>query len=284
MAVVLRHVPEMVDRWLEGYHDLTMDFRRRVCLAETAFLSLCEVLLAQDPPRGVSLWRALSATMTTRYIGGAGTVNCCTSYFAFLIQRRSLNFATKLSAYLSATRIRSSLTLPSPLRTMESLLGSPQPQARIRTHLWLGDDGAAFCLQASAPDILFPSMTLGLRTRYGRTLLHFAKQSARLRWRKSCAHHWWSAYLAATNPETAYAAWVLFLRSADARASLWVRDERQGQDADSDFAALKLTCVELNRAELKRNMKMRLDQCDKKFLDHAIVDEVSPWRAVANPT
>ncbi len=176
MAVVLRHVPEMVDRWLEGYHDLTMDFRRRVCLAETAFLSLCEVLLAQDPPRGVSLWRALSATMTTRYIGGAGTVNCCTSYFAFLIQRRSLNFATKLSAYLSATRIRSSLTLPSPLRTMESLLGSPQPQARIRTHLWLGDDGAAFCLQASAPDILFPSMTLGLRTRYGRTLLHFAKQ------------------------------------------------------------------------------------------------------------
>lgn len=110
------------------------------------------------------------------------------------------------------------------------------------------------------------------------------KTAARLRWRESCAHHWWSAYLAATNPETAYAAWVLFLRSADARASLWVRDERQGQDADSDFAALKLTCVELNRAELKRNMKMRLDQCDKKFLDHAIVDEVSPWRAVANPT
>lgn len=60
------------DRWLEGSRDVTVDFRRRVRLAETAFLALCEALLSHDPARGAALWRALRVTMATRYVGAAG--------------------------------------------------------------------------------------------------------------------------------------------------------------------------------------------------------------------
>jgi hypothetical protein len=60
---------DMLDRWLEGCRGATTDFRRRARLAETAFLALCEALLIGDPARGPELWRAVRATMATRYTG-----------------------------------------------------------------------------------------------------------------------------------------------------------------------------------------------------------------------
>jgi len=68
---VLLHASDMVDHWLEGFLTLTADFRRRVHLAEGAFLALCEALLDYDPMRGAQLWRALHTTMTMRHIGVA---------------------------------------------------------------------------------------------------------------------------------------------------------------------------------------------------------------------
>jgi hypothetical protein len=75
----------------------------------------------------------------------------------------------------------------------------------------------------------------------------------------------------------AYAAWVLFLRSADARAWTWMRDDAKTQNADSNFFVLKASHVQLNLAELKRAMEKRLEKYDKKFLYHDIVDGIGPW-------
>ncbi|MGY4430944.1 hypothetical protein ACVWWO_003421 [Bradyrhizobium sp. F1.13.1] len=69
---LIQHASNMIDRWLEGSHDTSGDFRRRVRLAETAFLALCEALLIQEPTRGAALWRAPHRTVTTRFIGPAG--------------------------------------------------------------------------------------------------------------------------------------------------------------------------------------------------------------------
>src|SRR5262249_34860735 len=71
MGPVVRHAPDMVARWLEGQHERNADFKRRVRLAEAAYLALCEALLTQDPARGAELWRALKATLAIRYIGPA---------------------------------------------------------------------------------------------------------------------------------------------------------------------------------------------------------------------
>lgn len=103
------------------------------------------------------------------------------------------------------------------------------------------------------------------------------RKAARLRWREACARHWWRAYLAAQDPAEAYAAWILFLRSADARAWVWMRDDVEAQNAGDNFFALKLAHVQLNRQALKRAMEKRLDKRDKKFLDHDIVAGIGPW-------
>ena len=44
---------------------------RRVQLAEGLFLALCEALLALDPLRGVSVWRALNQALRTQITGAA---------------------------------------------------------------------------------------------------------------------------------------------------------------------------------------------------------------------
>ncbi|MGY4430943.1 hypothetical protein ACVWWO_003420 [Bradyrhizobium sp. F1.13.1] len=110
-------------------------------------------------------------------------------------------------------------------------------------------------------------------------------KAARLRWREACAHHWWQTYIAAQDAveAEAYASWVLFLRSADARAWTWMRDDLQGQANSDGFFALKFAQVQLNRAELKRAMDKTLERRDKTFLDHDIVEGIGPWAKAASP-
>ncbi|MBH5396443.1 hypothetical protein HZZ13_01260 [Bradyrhizobium sp. CNPSo 4010] len=107
------------------------------------------------------------------------------------------------------------------------------------------------------------------------------RKAARLRWREACGHHWWRSYLAAQDAVEAYAAWVLFLHSADARAWTWMRDD-EGQNNNDAFFALKLAHVQLNRAGLKRAMNKVLEKCEKKFLDHDIVEGIGPWANATN--
>ena len=68
---VIQCAPEVVDSWLMGVSERTGDFRRRVRLAEGAFLSLCEALLACKPEQGVELWHALRECLMTRFVGRA---------------------------------------------------------------------------------------------------------------------------------------------------------------------------------------------------------------------
>jgi hypothetical protein len=106
-------------------------------------------------------------------------------------------------------------------------------------------------------------------------------KSARLRWMEACARHWWQAYLAASNPTEAYAAWVLFIRSADRRAWIWMREDVQRATHAGSFFDLKLSHAELNRSHLKRAMEKPGGNLDKSFLNHKIVDGVGPWGKAA---
>jgi hypothetical protein len=68
---VLKHATELVDQWLEGSDEVTSDFRRRVGLAEGAYLALCEALFICAPLKGSQLWRSLRKVLKNRYIGAA---------------------------------------------------------------------------------------------------------------------------------------------------------------------------------------------------------------------
>ena len=114
---------------------------------------------------------------------------------------------------------------------------------------------------------------LGVRTSHAN--LH--RKAARFRWREACARHWWRHFLAAQGAVEAYAAWILFLRSADRRAWTWMREDIGAQNHSDNLMNVKLMHVQLNRSELKRAMEKHPDKPDKKFLDHDIMIGVGPW-------
>ncbi len=282
MEPVIRHAFDMLDRWLEGSRDITTDFRRRVRLAETAFLALCEALLVHEPARGVALWRALRLTMATRYLGAAG-----------IDEMLHIVFRAPDSAPVDALRdevislplchtdqdlfnvaVAASYNGKSPWIAAAAAADQASPLVwRRRRGTLLAGLGAGYMLPVAEawPEGEILTDSAGLR-----------RTAARLRWREACARHWWRTYLAAPDAVAAYAAWILFLRSADARAWTWMCDDAKAQNTDTDFFALKLAHVQLNRTVLKRAMEKRLDERDKKFLDHDIVDAVGPWGKATN--
>jgi hypothetical protein len=281
MEPVLQHASDMLDRYLEGYRERTTDFRRRVRLAEPTFLALCEALLHRDPKRGAELWRALCATMATRYIGTAG-VN----------ELLHVVFRVPNSAPVAALRDEV-ISLPR-CHTDQRLFDIAVAASY--------DGNAAWLASASAADQASPlvwrqkrgALVAGFGT--GNTLpvadawpegeirtshadLH--RKAARFRWREACARHWWRHFLAAQGAVEAYAAWILFLRSADRRAWTWMREDIGAQNHSDNLMSVKLMHVQLNRSELKRAMEKHLDKPDKKFLDHDIVIGVGPWGSSA---
>jgi hypothetical protein len=253
-----------------------------VRLAETAFLALCEALLIHDAARGAELWRSLRAAMATRYLGAAGIDDL-------------LHIVFRAPDSPPAAGLRDEL-LSLPLCHTDQVLFNVATAASCNGRsAWI----AAVAAADQASPLVWRqrrgTLLAGLST--GNTLpvadawpegemrtdrADLRRKAAALRWSEACAHHWWRAYLAAQDAAGAYAAWILFLRSADARAWSWMREDVKAQNASGGFFDLKLAHVHLNRAELKRAMEKRLDKLEKKFLDDDIVDGVGPWGKAAD--
>lgn len=274
---VLQNASDIVDHWLEGSHELTMDFRRRVSLAEAAYLALCEVLLANDPMRGAQLWRALRATVTTRFVGAADVEDL-------------LHMVFRVPESQAITELREELIGLERCHTDQALF-----DLAVATSYNGKDDWLAAVIEIDRASALVWKRKRGLvlagfiadntlpvagawpdgEIRTGYAALEC--KSERFRWIEACAHHWWRVYLKAQDPAEAYAAWVLFLRSADRRAWIWIRQDIQAANDTSTFFKLKLSHAWLNRSELKRAMKKRADKLDENFIDRKIIAGVGPW-------
>jgi hypothetical protein len=282
MEPVVRHASDMLDRWLEGYREITTDFRRRVRLAETTFLALCEALLVHDAARGAELWRSLRATMVTRYLGAAG-----------IDELLHIAFRAPDSAPVAGLRDEV-INLPL-CHTDQDLFNVAIAASYNGKSAWVAAaaaaDQASLLVWRQRRGVLLAGLSTGnalpvaeawpegeIRT----DRADLRRKAAGFRWSEACAHHWWRAYLAAQDAVEAYTAWILFLRSADARAWSWMREDVKAQNANGGLSDLKLAHVQLNRAELKRAMEKRLDKPEKKFLDHDIVDGVGPWGKVSD--
>ena len=284
MEPVIRHASDMLNRWLEGYREITTDFRRRVQLAETAFLALCEALLVHDAARGVKLWRSLRATMATRYVGAAGIDEL-------------LHIAFRVPNSAPVAGLRDEIVDLPLCHTDRDLFNIATAASYNGKAAWVA---AAADMDQASPLVWRQrrgTLLAGMST--GNTLpvaeawpegeiltdrADLRRKASVLRWSEACAHHWWRTYLAAQDTVEAYATWILFLRSADPRAWSWMREDLKAQDMGGSFCNLKLAHIQLNRAELKRAMEKRLDKLDKKFLDDDIVDGVGPWGKAADFT
>jgi hypothetical protein len=274
---VLRHAAGMVDLWVEGFSDLTEAFRRRVHLAEAAFLALCEALLAHDPVRGTQLWHALRATVTTRYIGAAGVEDILLMVFRApdSLEVNTLREELVRLEHCNADQALFDLAIAASFNGKTDWLTTVIEADRAAAIVWRRRRGAVlsgFTVNNRLPVAgAWPEGQI--RTSYA----DLDRKSARFRWIEACARHWWQIYLAAREPIEAYAAWTLFLRSADRRAWIWMREDVQAAKDTSEFFNLKLSHEKLNRWKLKRAMEKRAENFDKNFLDRRTVDGIGPW-------
>jgi hypothetical protein len=275
---VLQHAPDMVDLWLEGFRDVTADFRRRVRLAEATFLALCEALLVCDPTRGTQLWRVLRETVTTRYVGAAGVEDLLHMVFrvanspAVVALREEVLGLESCNTDQALFNLGVAASYNGKADWLAALIQADHASALV----WKRKRGtilSGFTVNNALPVAgAWPDREI--RTSYR----ELDRKSARFRWIDACARHWWQVYLAAQQPTEAYAAWVLFLRSADRRAWIWMRKDVQAANDASSFFKLKLSHPELNRSKLKRAMDKRTENFDKSFLDRKIIQGVDPWR------
>ncbi|MDP1785718.1 hypothetical protein [Nitrosomonas sp.] len=274
---VLRFASDMVERWLEGSRELTMDFKRRVHLAEGTYLSLCEALLSYDPPQGVNLWRSLRATISTRYLGKAGIEDSLHMIFRVSDSPEVIALRTELLEldYSNTDQDLLNLAIAASYNGRTAWLNEMIESDRKSPLAWKRKRGVVLSGFVANNTFPIPNAWPESEIKTNHELLEM--KSARFRWIEACAHHWWKAYLKPNKPEDAYAAWILFLKSTDPRAWIWIEQDIEATNDSSDFFKLKLSHFHLNRARLKRAMEKRIEKLDKKLFDRDIGNGIGPW-------
>jgi hypothetical protein len=276
IELVVRHHRDIVQRWLEGHRETTAEFRRRVHLAEPTYLALCEALLDHDPAIGVELWRALRSIQFTRYLGAGGIDDLL--HIPFRV-RDTPDVMTLREGLLGLEFCRSDRDLIE-FATAASYNGKADWLASMASAdaasslAWRQRRGVLLEGLGVRNDLPQPDAWPDGPVRTDRADLR--RHAARLRWSEACARHWWAAYLAVETAEDAYAAWVLFMRSADIRAWTWMRSDVSSHPEGS-LMARKAAHAQLNLSDLKSAMKKRMDDADRKFLNKDIVQGIRPW-------
>jgi hypothetical protein len=241
MVLVVRHTPEFVDLWLHGMADGTSDFRRRVILADWAFLALCEALMRHDPDRGVRLWHALKRALTTRFIGRAKIDDMIQMVFRVPPSPAVAGLRAELLGLERSSTDKELLELAIAAVLNGQCEWLAAAIAKDAASLFAWRRKRAVVLEGFTTDNTLPQPLAWpdgpLRTDYDQ----LRRRSGRFRYSEACAHHWWRCYLAAPDTETAYAAWILFARAADRRAWVWIRRDADAIKCRSAFFQRKLT-------------------------------------------
>lgn len=274
---VLQHAPDIVEQWLEGCTEVTTDFQHRIFFAGRAYIALCEALLAHDPERGAPLWKTLRATMITRYIGVGGVEDLLHMVFrvpdspAVKALRKEL---VELE-HCHTDQALFNLAIAASCNGKDDWLATLIEQDQASKFAWRRERAAVlagFTANNTLPvEGAWPDREI--KTGYA----DLAQKAARHRWAEACARHWWRAYLASSDPTEAYAAWVLFLSSADRRCWAWMNQDIEAAQESDDFFKLKMAHARLNQGKLENALKKREDKLDKNFLDRRLFEGVGPW-------
>ena len=274
---VLRHAPDRIDQWIEGCSGPTADFHRRIRLAEGAFLALCETLLIHDPERGSQLWRALRTTMTTRYLGQAEVSDLLHMVFRVPDSPAMEELQNELAelGYCNTDQALLDLAIAASCNGRTEWLNTVIKNEQTSMYAWRRQ--RARVLEGFTTDNVLPVTDAwpdGELKTPGARLTCIA---ARSKWTEACARHWWRSYVEASDPASAYAFWVLFLRSADRRSWVWMEKDINTAGELEEFAGLKRAHARLNRKKLERAMKKREEKFDEKLLYRKVSEGIGPW-------
>ena len=272
---VLQHAPDIVEQWLESCTEATTDFQHRIFFAGRAYIALCEALLAHAPMQGAQLCRTLCAPMIKQYTGGVENL----LYMVFRVPDSPTVTALRNELagleHCHTDQTLFNLAIAASYNGKDDWLATLIEQDKASKFAWRRERAAVlarFTVNNTLPvDDAWPNGEI--KTGYA----DLAQKAARYRWAEACARHWWRAYLASSDPTEAYAAWVLFFRSADRRVWTWMNQDIEAAQESDDFFKLKMIHYRLNRGKLENALKKREDKLDKNFLDRRIFAGVGPW-------
>jgi hypothetical protein len=272
---IIRHVPDAVAKWLEGAEQVTPDFKRRVRLAEGTFIALCEALLTWSPDQGVALWRGLRKALVTRYLGGAQIDEMIHMLFRLpnapeVLRQDQLSIAqTNTDQALLELAIAAGMN--DSRAWLDQVIGSDLASGTVWRRQRAGKL-AGFTAHNTLPvsDAWPEGPPEDLRE-------FRQRETARWRNREACARHWWDVYWSVASDAEAYAAWVLFLGTADRRAYEWMAFQKADVDDASQIYERRLAHFQINERELKSAMDKKEKELDDHFLGRKTVEGVGPW-------
>ena len=276
--IVLDLYPEALDRWLEGMDSTSAEFRRRVRLAEGFFVALCEAVLRRNPSLGIPLWRALRTCVATQFISRTGIDRLkyaafaaidCPAVDAVLEELYGLDESrTDEDLFDIVVAARSSDRNDWLQHVVSRDENSPCPAHRRR---------AAFIRPllnrpGIAGDAAWPS---------GEPPAGYDAISINswiMTQRESFAAHWLRSFAEADTPESAHAAWLLYMACCDRRAKTWMSED-YGRYAmgNGSIEALKLRFITQHRYRLDRAITDNEKSLAGKFTAQRIANALLPW-------
>jgi hypothetical protein len=270
--------PEFGSKLLEGMEHRSTDFRRRVQRAEMFFLALCESLLKTSPETGCQLWKALGDVLQTRYIGAAEVSELL--HIIFRVQDspqvESLRLDLLDLSNCNTDKQIFEIALASQYNGKDNWLASQISQDRSSPVHWR--NRRSYVLEAFTtgnPITLSDAWPCEPITTEMAELQHW---SARKRVHEAFSRHWWREYVNAPDYLTAYRAWILFLKSSDRRAYVFLRNAANVLEDKSELSRRKWAHLKLNKHNMKRAFEENEKNLAEKFLHRSVSKEILPWR------
>jgi hypothetical protein len=276
--VLLRCDQSFADTLLVGMNEVTADFRRRVLFAEGAYLALCEALLEIAPVVGARLWKKLRDIMTTRWLGAARIDELIHILFRATPSEASRSLLSELFDWRHATtdmhlfELAVGAYVNGRMEVLDDLIESDSksdaPWRQLR----------AITLKGFVSGNSLPVPEAWSEGRFLREWEERKRSSARFQQREACSRHWWKEFLYAPDAAGAYAAWTLFLLTADRRTWCWSKAELELARGRVPLWEEKQRHARLNEDILKRSLRQRNDKLDDTLFRLKIGKTVLPWK------
>ena len=277
---ILQHCPKVIDSWLKGLESSSADFIKRVRLAEGCFVGLCEALLKEDPPRGISLWRVLRRCLVTRFTGRGGVDRLVYALFAALPSIKIEAVLEEIYGIDTARTDEDLIELVIAARCSGRTDWLRRMIRRDVTSLCPAHRRRATFLEPllSRPDI---AGDVDWPSGHGTGGFDDIRETAWiLGQREAFAHHWLRVFAEATTPESAHAYWHLFKACADRRAEIWRQTLYQShatKDGRLEAAKQRFICQEAY--SLKRAMAENGKSWSDSFAARKSPKTLLPWNS-----
>lgn len=275
LPLIFADFPEKLERWLEPAlnADHALHFRA-LELAHSFYQALCQVLLRNDPARGVELHRHLrdraSVWIREQFTGG-------------LLIDRMLFSAEESVAVVGAWDERlNAASNDAELLSVAVMAqeGTAAEWLRLRVERDLSSERAfdvargtmlcAFIQDKWAAEIVDKEPE-------NEWVTEVIRRARTLRARDRDARHWFERFMHARDLDHAWAAFRLFLKCVDSRFGFWRDNLAQGADPD------RLRYLFRSKDRVSKAIKENEKELTKAFLTHRVLSrQVWPWLEVVD--